>query len=158
MNYTVPPQYSLPPKAPHNPPSYTLVASGCLVLIAAIAVFLFLRISGTANGPSRAVRDHLTAINRGDVDTAYDSFTQEYRRTHPREVFRHELYEFADQLPCRRSRFTNVSVHDDEAEVGGTLTGRNGALFPIRYELIREKGKWKIRAYHWEPPGDQQRI
>lgn len=131
---------------------------GCLFVIAAIIAFVFTRFSGFAEGPSRTVRHHLSSINQGNVQTAYTDFTSDYKRRHPMDEFRKDLTLFSDQLPCRNSHVSRVSVANGKAEVGGTLTGRDGSLFPIQYELIREKGEWKIQSYHWEFPGAQQSI
>lgn len=129
---------------------------GCLFVVAAIITLVILGFSQLSEGPARAVRHHLTSINQGNIRTAYTDFTNDYRRHHTMDDFQKELSLFADQLPCRASHFSRVTVNKGKAEVGGTLTGRDGSLFPVVYRLIREKDEWKIQDYRWEPPGQLQ--
>ncbi|HSP07601.1 MAG TPA: hypothetical protein VLR94_10510 [Acidobacteriota bacterium] len=155
--------YYLPEPPPNERKNHTLRnmvigGFGCLFLIGAVVAFILMRFSGFAEGPTRAVRHHLNSINQGNIHTAYSDFTTDYKKHHTMDDFQKELSLFADQLPCRTSHFSRVNVVNEKAEVGGTLTGRDGSLFPVEYQLIREKGEWKIQTYHWEPPGEQQSI
>lgn len=131
---------------------------GCLFVLSAIIVIVLFRFPGFADPPARAVRRHLTSVNQGNIRTAYTDFTVDYRKRHTMDEFQKELLLYADQLPCRASHFSRVTVDSGKAEIGGTLTGRDGSLFPVEYHLIREKGEWKIQDYRWEPPGQQQSI
>lgn len=150
-----PPQ---PVKKGHALRNIILGGLGC-ILVAGVAIFLiYLRFFSINLGPSRTVQHHLRAINQGRVPSAYGDFSNEFTRRHTLVEFEQELSRFSDQLPCRSSHISRIAVNNNKAEVGGTLTGKDGALFPIKYVLVREKGVWKIQDYHWEPPGEMQSI
>lgn len=156
MDYYIPQQPV--PRKDQTFRNMVLGGFGCLFLTAAVVTLVILRFTSFAGRPSRIVQHHLNSINQGSLHTAYEDFTLDYKKHHTMQDFQKDLAIFSDQLPCRSSHFSRVDVSDGKAEVGGTLTGRDGSLFPMEYLLIREKGGWKIQSYHWEPPGNQQAI
>lgn len=153
----------IPPRPPPVRTDHTLrnVAFGgfgCLILTAAVAALIIVRFTDFAGGPSRIVQHHLNSINQGRLHTAYADFTLAYRMHHSISEFEKELAVFSNQLPCRSYHFSRVAVSNNKAQVTGTLMGKDGSLFPVEYDLIREKGHWKIQRYRWELPGNLQTI
>lgn len=131
---------------------------GCLIVLAIIFIFLFGRIFGFTHGPTRVVETHLKAINSDDYTGAYAQFSRGYRERTSYEDFRTELREFANLLPYKNYSLSRVTVNNDKARVEGTISARDGAIFPVRYDLVREQGKWRISGYQWTAPGERQTV
>lgn len=157
MDSYIPPQ-PVPLRKDHALRNLAFGGFGCLILTAAVAALVILRFSNFAGGPSRIVQRQLNSINQGRIHTAYEDFTLDYRKHHSLLEFEKDLAVFANQLPCRSAHFSRVSVSNNKARVTGTLTGKDGSLFPVEYQLIRERGNWRIQEYRWELPGDLQKI
>jgi hypothetical protein len=134
------------------------VGAGCLLLVAGVGAFLLSRFYFYMRGPTRMLDEHMQAINAGNYHLAYTHFSDDLKQDVSFEEFRTELDEFSSVLPSQKSYFTEVKVINNVASIEGTLTGRDGAIFPVEYKLIREKGVWRIDTYHWTPPGERIRI
>jgi hypothetical protein len=134
------------------------VGAGCLILAAGVGVFLFSRFYFYLRGPTKMLDDHVHAINSGNYQLAYTHLSEDLKQDISYEEFRHDLERFSSVLPSQSSSFSEVEIANDKASVQGTLTGRDGAIFPVEYELTRVKGVWKISTYHWTPPGERIRI
>jgi hypothetical protein len=132
--------------------------AGCLLLVVGVGAFLLSRFYFYMRGPTRMIDDHIDAINTGNYELAYTHFSEDLKRDVSYQNFKEDLDGFSSMLPTRSSDFSKISVRDDRASVEGTLTGRDWAIFPVQYELIREKGVWKIVTYHWISPGERIRI
>ncbi len=131
---------------------------GCLILVAAGGLILFTKFSYYFQGPAGAVERHIGFINNGDFVRAYSDFTVDYRREFSVEDFRSDLERFDTLLPCSKSSFTDVTVVKDKASLDGTLTGRDGAVFRVHYELIKVKRDWRIQSFQWTSPGERISI
>ena len=134
------------------------VGAGCLLLVAGVGAFLISRFYFYARGPTKMLDDHIQAINAGNYELAYTHFSEDLKQDVSYQDFRQDLEEFASLLPSQNSSFSQVNIVNDKASVEGTLTGRDGAIFPVQYELIKEKGVWKISIYHWTSPGERIRV
>jgi hypothetical protein len=133
-----------------------LILAGCGFLL---TVGLILGIfAGKAirmfRSPSRAVKVHLEAINKSQIDVAYTGFTTHYRRNHSLAEFRSKLASFSNHLPLSKTSLNHVNISNEHATVEGMLTGRNGVLFPATYSLVREPDGWKIDNFEWQSPGE----
>ena len=151
-----PPQ--LQPKKESTLIRVLLAGCGCLVLIAIVVALFFGKMWGFTRGPSRTVEQHLKAINSDNFATAYNHFSKSYRRETSYEKFRSQIENFSSLLPYASVSLNKVNVANNNASVDGTLTGKDGAIFPIHYELVREEGDWKISGYEWTSPGERQTI
>ncbi len=101
------------------------------------------------------LEDHIRAINQSNYELAYTYFAEDLKEDFSLQEFREELERFSSLLPSRNSSFSHVTVVNNKATIEGTLTGRDGAIFPVRYELIREQGVWRISNYQWTSPGER---
>jgi hypothetical protein len=132
--------------------------AGCLVLVIGVGAFLISRVYFYMNGPRRMLDDHIRAINSGNYQLAYTHFTDDLKQDISYDEFRQNLEAFSSVLPGQESSFSHVKVVNDNASVEGTITGRDGAIFPVEYRLVRQNGVWRISMYHWTPPGERIRI
>ena len=151
-----------PPSAPEKKDNLLLKlvvgGCGCLIILAIIFIFLFGRIFGFTHGPTRVVETHLKAINSDNFTAAYAEFSRGYRERTSYEDFRTELREFSNLLPYKSYPLSRVTVNNDRARVEGTISARDGAIFPVRYDLVREQGRWRISSYQWTAPGERQTV
>jgi hypothetical protein len=153
MEYYQPPP--LPQKKDHTLLKILAAGIGCLVLVSGIAAFLLYRFYFYARGPSKMLEDHIRAINEGNYELAYTHFTEDLKEDVSLREFREQLDEFSSLLPTRDTSFSHVKIVNKKAAVEGTMTGRDGSIFPVQYELIQEKGVWKISNYQWTSPGER---
>jgi pSer/pThr/pTyr-binding forkhead associated (FHA) protein len=134
-----------PPKKGKGPLFW--IATGCcgclllgMILSALIGGFAF---HMTADAVA-AVRAQLADVKAGNLDGAYDRFSDEYKARVSREEFevlvsRHPgLRENAD------STFWKRSVENTRGEVSGMLTSSSGTREMVTYRLVKEGGVWKI--------------
>ena len=138
--------------------NFLLIGCGCLFLIAAGLVFFFARTFVFTKAPASVVKAHLEAINRENYALAYSHFTLDYRKQTSLEDFRRQIAPFSSMLPYRSANLNDIRIVNRRSSVDGLLTGRDGSLFPVRYELVRDQGTWKIVSFEWISPGDKQTI
>jgi hypothetical protein len=144
-----------PEKKDHTLLKIVTAGIGCLVLVSGIAAFLFYRFYFYARGPSKMLEDHIEAINQGNYELAYTYFAADLKEDVSLQEFREQLDGFSTLLPTRDNSFAHIKIVNNRASVDGTMTGRDGSIFPIQYELIREQGVWKISNYQWTNPGER---
>jgi hypothetical protein len=100
-------------------------------------------------GPSRTVRQHLEALNRGELRTAYGFFSPQYQRKVSFDVF-HQL------VVTHRAMFRTrqVSLYDRErdaehAVLESRLLSADGERYVARFTLVRREGRWWIDDIRW---------
>jgi len=155
MEYYPPP---LPKRKDNTVLKVILAGVGCLSLVIGIGAFVASKFYFSVRAPTRIVEEHIHAINEGNFEVAYSQFTEKYRRKTSYRQFRAQIEEFSSLLPSQESTFRDVHIANDRASLEGTLTGRDGAIFPVRYELIKENGIWKISKFRWTSPGERIRV
>jgi hypothetical protein len=151
-----------------NPPSpdkkestlWKILLAGCsvLVIVGISFVLLFGKFCSFARAPTRTVRTHLEAINGSDYTKAYADFSAAYKDSYSYQDFCASVAAFSTQFPYRELNLHGVKIVNDRAYVDGTVTGRDGSIFPVHYELIRRKGDWKITSYEWASPGERLTV
>jgi len=152
------PQPSEPEKKDRALWNILFAGCGCLILIGVISVFFFGKFFTSMRGPSRVVHSQLRAINNGDFAQAYTLFSKQFKKDITQQRFRQDMEPFVSLLPYKEENLSRTSVENNKAIVEGTLTGRDGAIIPVTYQLIQEGGNWKIQSYQWTLPGNRQSI
>jgi hypothetical protein len=147
-----------PPRKDHTIVKVLIAGAGCLSLVIGIGAFLVGKFYFSVREPTRTIEEHIHAINEGNYEVAYAQFTEDFRRNTSYREFREQMEEFSSLLPSQSSSLPDVKIVNDKASVEGTLTGRDGAIFPVQYELVKEKGVWKISTYRWTSPGDRIKV
>ena len=110
-----------------------------------------------ASGPSRVVRSHLEALNRGEFRAAYNLFSPAYRGAVTFEIY-HQLVVthvrmFRTRLVALKSRESSV----DRAVLDTRLLGADGERYIARFTLVRADGQWWIDDVRWSSEADQRR-
>jgi hypothetical protein len=135
-----------------------LTGCGCLTIIGIIVIIGAGKFFNTVRGPGRIVRSQIEALNIGNYQLAYSYFSSEYRRTHSLQEFRNELRDFSTLFPARKVELNQTNIKNNRALVGGTIVNKAGAIVPVHYELVKEKGQWRIQTYHWTAPGHLEKV
>jgi hypothetical protein len=148
------PEIPSPEKKEHHLFRTLVISALFLILIAVLGSLLSSRLPGRWSGPGRLVEAHIKAINSGDFRSAYTHFTAQYRDQVSFQEFHSGFGDFTDQLPCRSLKINRVEAGSKQAVVEGILTGNDGTIVPIYYDLVKEKGEWRIRNFQWIQPGE----
>ena len=118
----------------------------CLIVsgIAALFGFGVFSFYSSVSAPVGPVKDQLKAINSGDFEAAYEYCSNEFKK----ETSYDDLVVIIEGNPqiykSRSSSFNEVNIKNGVATVSGTITGKDGTVTPMVYQLVKENGKWKI--------------
>lgn len=133
------------------------IALGCagllilgLLIGGAIGIFVYFGYKSITK-PVGTIKNHLQAINDGDIRKAYDDYTSKrFKEAMPYDQFAQLVEENSSVLKSKSSSFTNVQIENGVAKVEGTITGKSGATAKATYELVQEEGEWKIQYFKLE--------
>jgi hypothetical protein len=109
-------------------------------------------------GPLTVVQSYFEALNHGELRTAYDLFSPQYRGQVPFEAY-HALV-----VSHRRMFLTReVQVRDSEVSTGRTvlvtrLVTTDGERYLARFTLVRLGGRWWIDDLRWAAEPSQHNI
>lgn len=117
-----------------------LIAGG----IAALFGFGVFSFYSSVSAPVGPIKDQLKALNNNDFKTAYDYCSNEFKN----ETSYDDLVGIAKGNPqifkSKSSSFNEVNIKNGVATVSGTITGKDGTVTPMVYQLVKENGVWKI--------------
>jgi hypothetical protein len=100
-------------------------------------------------GPSITVRQHLEALNRGDLRHAYNFFSEHYRQDVSFAMY-HELV--ATHWQMFRTRQASYRRADDptgRTVLLAELLSADGERYVARFTLVRGAGRWWIDDLRW---------
>jgi pSer/pThr/pTyr-binding forkhead associated (FHA) protein len=140
-----PAREAAPPKKGKGPLFWILTGCcGCLLL----GVILSALVGGFAfhmtSDAVAAVRAQLADLKAGNLDAAYDRFTDEYKARVSREEFEVLVSRHPGLRENSDSTFWKRSVENARGEVSGMLTSASGTREMVTYRLVKEGGVWKI--------------
>jgi len=145
------PGLPLPGAAPQKTAWLRWVLLGCggmLVLGGLLAAVLYFVVQKATAGPEKVVQEFLAAAAAGDYPRAHDTFSAPLKEVQPLEAFAAEAAANPTFFRVTESRFTERSVDMNGAQFSGTVTLEAGTELPASFKLVREKGAWKLLAYH----------
>jgi hypothetical protein len=134
-----------PPKKGKGPLFW--IAAGCCGCL--LLGMLFAALAGgfafhmTADAVA-AVRAQLADTKAGNLDAAYDRFSDEYKTRVSREEFEVLVSRHAGLRENSDSTFWKRSIENTRGEVSGVLTSTSGTREMVTYRLVKEGGVWKI--------------
>jgi ketosteroid isomerase-like protein len=138
-----------------------------MLLVAAVAAFslttwLLLRLDTAALAqaePAAVVRQHLDALNRGDLRAAYAFFSESYRERIAFEAYNAMVAEHREIFTTRKVEFENQQQSGARAVLTTRLLAADGGHYVARFSLIRQKGRWWIDDVRWSAePRDRRTI
>jgi hypothetical protein len=117
---------------------------GCLILILIVVGLIAGAALFMTQEPVETARAQLEEIRQGQLDAAYERFSEAYRA----RVSRSEFESFVSRHPALKdnqdSTFYQRSVENDEARLSGVLTSSADETESVRFELRKEDGAWVI--------------
>lgn len=91
------------------------------------------------------IEGQLSALRTGDIPKAYNEFTSiEFRKITSQQQFAQFVKTFPVLSTNRSVKFNSVNFEKSIATFEGTLISQNGETLEAEYDLIQEKGKWRI--------------
>jgi hypothetical protein len=97
-----------------------------------------------AQGAVSVVREQATFLREGQVEKAYEMFSEEYRSGMPLPMFRRWLRRQPPLAGIQDLRIWSRQVSRGTAVLWGSFEDGLGHTYPVRYSLIRENGGWRV--------------
>lgn len=151
------------PNAQPDQPEKKKSKVGCWIigcLTALIVVVLFIAgIIGFAfwatQGPVKAVEAQLICLRNGDIQGAYELTSGDFRKTTDLSAFEQFVAGYPSLSQNEDYFFANREIDNNRGYIEGALIAVDGSKTPVKYDLIKEDGKWKIMFIEISPIGIQ---
>jgi hypothetical protein len=115
------------------------------MLVALICVAGLMALSWIqSQGAVALVRAQAEAIRDGNLESAYDMFSNDYRSSISLPMFRRWLRRQPTFSEIKDLRIWGRSAWRGAAILWGSFQDGLGRSYPVRYSLIRENGNWRI--------------
>ncbi|RJQ32251.1 MAG: DUF4864 domain-containing protein [Actinobacteria bacterium] len=139
-----------PPK--NNYKWWIIGGCGCLLILCIIAAVAasFLGYFGikTLQAPVAPIKGQLKAINDGNIEKAYNDYCSTgFKKATTFDQFKAVVEANPSIFQSKSSSFTDVSIKNQVATVKGTITGKDGTVTKMQYQLVKETGDWKIQNF-----------
>ncbi len=130
-----------------------LLIFGCALFT--LTIWLLVRLENPGNfspfapGPARIIRQHLEALNRGELREAYLLFSQHYRDQVSFELY-HEFVVTHSAL--FRTRIVSVSQQETSGNrivLDTRVLASDGERYVARFTLVRVENRWWIDDLRW---------
>lgn len=118
-----------------------LVAFGTMTLLMAIS---WIR----SQAAVAVVKAQVEDIRGGKLDEAYELFSKEYKSGVSIQMFRRFLRRDTRLTKYQSLEFWGRSALGQTAVLWGSMEDKLGRSSPVRYQLVRENGSWKIEGFH----------
>jgi hypothetical protein len=126
--------------------AYATIAGLAVATAAATALLLGVSKGVAAQLPMRIVREQLTDIGEGRIDTAYSRLSEGWRQRMTREEFANLVKAHPALARNAHHTFPERATQEDAARLSGTLVSDEGERESVTIELVRERGAWVIAA------------
>lgn len=128
-----------------------LLAAGLVVFAA--ATWFLVRFESpllrAAAGPAAVVRAHLDALNRNDIQAAWNLFSADYREQFPYDSYQELIAQHPDVFRTRNVEFRQQMQSSQRAFLVARLLAADGASYVARFTLVRSDGRWWIDDFRW---------
>lgn len=127
-----------------------------VIAISLVVVLLFSALIGVGiylfyqklSAPVGTIKQQLQAINDGKLEDAYRKYTSSaFKKKTSFEDFSNLVNSNPQIFKSKASSFNQVNIENDQATVSGTVTGQDGSVTPMTYNLVFEKEKWLILGF-----------
>jgi hypothetical protein len=119
---------------------------GCLFAILAFVGVIGGGVWMMTQGPAEDARAQLERIAAGDLEAAYAELAESYQARLSPEQFQALVAAHPSLAGYSQSTFSSRSVQNDTASLTGSLSSASGGVEPVRIELVKERGLWRITS------------
>jgi len=133
----------------------TIAATITILAIAAMSLFLsFLagaytyKYYSAQNSVVEPLDKGLEALNEGEINIAYKKYTSKVFKNNTSLSEFTELVEGSPQIfKSKSADFDKIDIRNNQATVGGTITGQDDTVTPMVFNLVYEKEHWLILGF-----------
>jgi len=104
-----------------------------------------------ARAAAQVVEQHLAALKRGDLEAAYQQFSEGYRHRVPFEVFHDLVAAHWAMFRTREVKFDPGEHWSNRVIVHTRILASDGQSYAVDYVLERTQGRWWIDDVRWGP-------
>lgn len=95
------------------------------------------------SGATKSANNFFSLIKSGNIDNAYQSLSQQFKEKTTSEQF--EIFVKTYSIIDFDSVFWNSrSMNPSVTELEGSIKTKNGKTIPVKVDLVKEDGQWKI--------------
>ena len=118
----------------------------CLAVGAVAALIGFGAVSLYSNitEPVGPIKQQLEATNGDDLKLAYTYCSNGFKAETSYDEFVSIVENNPQVFKSETSSFNEVNIKNGVATVQGKVTGKDGTVTPMTFQLVKENGKWKI--------------
>jgi hypothetical protein len=121
---------------------------GCAV-VAAVIVMVAIGFGGfyiykVFRGPVDIVKAHYQALDEKDYYKAYSYFTKNFQKKYSLDEYIELTKKHPEIFKLKRSSFRSINIKNNRATIGAKVWAQNGTISFLSFNLLREKGTWKI--------------
>ena len=117
-----------------------------------------IRISLFSPGPSRIVRQHLAALNRGEFREAYLLFSQHYRDQVSYKLYHELVVTHAAMFRTRIVSVSNQEISGDRVVLSTRVLALDGERYIARFTMVRLENRWWIDDLRWGADDDRRNV
>lgn len=118
-----------------------------------LVVWLLLRAvnPGMPSGrdPLQVVRAEISALDRGDLQTAYAQLSKHYRDAVPFNTYHMLVISHRRIFLTRKFSFSQQQRRGAQMLVVAELESETGAHYTAKFTLVNDAGRWWIDDLHW---------
>jgi hypothetical protein len=123
---------------------------GCVVAFIILAVGLAFYFTAGMVG---VVEKQLELLRQGDIKGAYALTSKDFQKATSLEQFTAFVKQYPSLSQNQGHTFTTRSIENNIGTVKGTLTAKDGAVTPVKFQLVKEQGEWRILFIEVRPTG-----
>jgi hypothetical protein len=100
--------------------------------------------------PLQVVRAEISALGRGDLQTAYAQLSKHYRDSVPFNTYHMLVISHRRVFLTRKYSVSQPERRGGEMFVVAELESETGARYTANFTLVRDAGRWWIDDLHWQ--------
>jgi len=99
------------------------------------------------------VEKQLELLRQGDIKAAYTLTSKDFQKATSLDRFTAFVKNYSSLSQNQGHTFTTRSIENNIGTVKGTLTAKDGAVTPVKFQLVKEQGEWRILFIEVRPTG-----
>ena len=121
---------------------------GCAFVAAVIVVFAIgfgvFRLYRIFMGPTDVIKAYYQTLKEKNYAKAYGYFSSSFQSRNSLTDFTRIVNQHPELFQIKRSSFRSIKIKNNRANIGAKIWAKDGTISFLLFELLREKGEWKI--------------